>query len=103
MMTSQNPSPPFPAPRQLFTSIINHRKSKIINQFPSVPASPCRPHRAGLDELGVDPRLAGILLPVADVIRPVRDALRHRAAVPAGMRDRWPELLEIRGHVAADQ
>ena len=59
--------------------------------------------RPGLDELGVDRRLAGVFLPLADVFRPVRDPVHHQLVVPADMRDRRLVAFEIRGHVAADQ
>ena len=62
-----------------------------------------RPDRPGLDELGFDCRLAGILFPLTNIPNPIHDAVRHRAAAPAEMSDRWPALLEIRVVVAADQ
>ena len=77
---------PITAPQVFVTSSLRHR-----------------PHRPGLHELGVDHRLAGVFLPVADVFRPARDPVHHELVVPADMRDRRLVALEIRGHVAADQ
>ena len=72
---------------QLFTSKINNRNSTIINQFPqSIPSH--RADRAALDELRFDPRLAGVFFRLADVSDPAHDAVHHRAAAPADMRDR---------------
>jgi hypothetical protein len=62
-----------------------------------------RPDRPALDELGFDPRLAAIFLSLADVIDPAHDAVHHRAAAPADMRNRWTTRLEMRVVVDADQ
>jgi len=62
-----------------------------------------RPHRAAFDKLVIDPRLAGVFLAVPDVFRPARDPVHHVLVVPADMRDRRLVVVEIRGHVAADQ
>jgi hypothetical protein len=62
-----------------------------------------RPNRAALNKLRFDHRLAGVFFSLADIPDPAHDAVRHRAAAPADMRDRWLALAEIRVVVDADQ
>ena len=62
-----------------------------------------RSHRPALDELGVDHTLAGIFFPLPDVISPAHDPVHYGLVIPADMRDRRLEAVEIRGLVDADQ
>ena len=45
------------------------------------------PDRPALNKLGIDPRLAGVFLPVADVFGPADDPAHHRTVVPVEMGD----------------
>jgi hypothetical protein len=62
-----------------------------------------RPHRPSLNKLRFDRRLAGVFFSLADVTDPAHDAVRHRTAAPADMRDRWTALAEMRVVIDADQ
>ena len=59
--------------------------------------------RPALNKLRFDRRLAGVFFSLADVTDPAHDAVRHRTAAPADMRDRWTALAEMRVVIDADQ
>ena len=62
-----------------------------------------RPNRPSLNKFRFDHRLAGVFFSLADVIDPAHDAVLHRAAAPADMRDRWLALAKMWVVVDADQ